>query len=166
VAADGLEGVTYNMTSKTVKRLIRGAIGTLYAVVYGVWTMLATGGGHGNFIWFILFMFVEFFGIYFPVMAVLSVNLRPRMTKIVFGSFIFFNLTASFVLIGSWISGFSSESLDDFTKTWERGGATTIIFCAVVHFLPTIVFAILLINALYDSSDAPDDDQMLTLNLN
>ena len=64
------------MPSLAVKRIIAGAIGLLFAVVYGLWTMMLTGGGHGNFIWCLLFLFVEFVGLYFPLMAILAVDLR------------------------------------------------------------------------------------------
>ena len=152
------------MASKTVKQIIRAAIGALYAVVYGIWTMLATGGGHGNFVWFIMFLYVEFFGLYFPIMAVLSGDLRSRTNKIVFGSLILFNLIASIVLIGSWVSGISGESLDVFDKMWERGSGS-ILVCAVVHFLPTVFFTFQLINALYYGSDSIVEDPIVTLHL-
>ena len=153
------------MTSKTVKQLIRGAIGALYAFVYGLWTMLITGGGHGNFVWLMMFLFVEFFGLYFPIMAVLSVDLRSRATKLVFGSLILFNLIGSFVLIGGWIFDTSDKSSRDFAKAWERGDFSSILFCVVVHFLPTIFFTFQLIKEMYSGSDSPDDDQMVTLDL-
>ncbi len=51
--------------SKSRKRLIAGTVGVAYAVLYGFWTLLLTGGGHVNFIWFFLFFSVEFCGLYF-----------------------------------------------------------------------------------------------------
>lgn len=151
------------MLSNTAKRIIRGAIGVLYAVVYGFWTMLATGGCHANFVWLFLFAFVEFFGLYFPIMAVLAVDLRSRTAKIVFGSLIVFNLAASFALIGSWVSGASGNSLDDFSKTWKLVGPAPILFRTVAHFLPTIFFAFQLIKAMHVGLDSPGDDPIVPL---
>lgn len=153
------------MTSKTVKQLIRAAMGVLYAFAYGLWTMLPTGGGHGNFIWFMVFFFVEFFGLYFPIMAALSVDLRSRTTKLVFGSLILFNLIGSLVLIGGWIFDTSDKSSRDFANAWERGNFSFALFCVFIHFLPTIFFAFQLIKAMYSGTDSPDEDQMVTLDL-
>lgn len=57
--------------------------------------MMLTGGGHGNFIWFILFLIAGFLGLYYPHVATLAVNLRSLVVKVIFGSLIGFNLVVN-----------------------------------------------------------------------
>ncbi len=141
-------------------------IGLIYALVYGFWTMLATGGGHGNFVWVLLFIFVELFGIYFPVMGAMIADLGSRFTKIIFGSLILFNVLASIVLLSSWIFEATGDSSDDFERMWGRYPGT-VILCAFMHFLPSFVFTFFLIRAILFGSDEPNDgDSVLTLGLN
>ncbi len=150
--------------SKTKKQIIWGAIGLLYAFVYGFFTMLATGGGHGNFIWFILFLTVEFIGLYFPLMAILAVDLRRRATKMIFGTLIGFNLIASSVVILGWIQELPDGKPTDFQKMTQYG-VKGVIFNVAVHFLPTILFAGLLIKSIFYGAAPPDEEAVLSLNL-
>ncbi len=152
------------MPSLAVKRIIAGAIGLLFAVVYGLWTMMLTGGGHGNFIWLLLFLFVEFVGLYFPLMAILAVDLRPFLAKIFFSSLICFNLVVSSIMIIGWMTESGDNGLSDFQKMWQMG-AGWILFAAFAHFLPTIIFIFLLIRSILFGSSLADDDQTFSLNL-
>jgi hypothetical protein len=145
------------LTSEIWKRVIAGLIGVAFAICYGFWTMLATGGGHVNFIWLLLFIFVEFFGLYFPIMAILSVNLRPLITKVVFGSLVGFNLFASVLMIVDWI-GDRSEEVTDFARTLRSNGYETVVICGAIHFLPTIVFAALLIRSIIRGTRESEND--------
>jgi hypothetical protein len=149
--------------SKFWKRFVAGVIGVLFAVLYGFWTMLATGGGHVNFIWFFLFLFAEFVGLYFPLMAVLAVDLRARLSKIIFGSLIGFNLIVSVVMIYGWITETTLST--DFSKTFPHYGVKGLLFFAAVHFLPTFVFAFLLIRSIMRGKSQVEDDSLISLKL-
>lgn len=152
------------MDAITTRRIIRGVVGLLFAFVYGMWTILATGGGHGNFIWFYLFMITGFYGFYYPIMASLSADLRPGVLKVVFGVLIIFNLVASAALITAWVFGLTGKRLDEFDKTFEAVGLWRLLFSGAVHFLPTVVFTFQWIMAIaWDTS--PNDDESVTLRI-
>ncbi|MBA3769206.1 MAG: hypothetical protein H0X08_01655 [Blastocatellia bacterium] len=144
------------MTRLAKKRILAAVVGTAYALVYGFWTMLVTGGGHGNFIWIMMFIIFGAFGLYFPLMAVLSADLRSFNTQVVFGSLLLFNLFGAVLLIALWILGITGERLDDFSKTW-RAAPITLITCAIVHFVPNLFFAAQLINAVV-AGEAREDE--------
>jgi hypothetical protein len=150
-------------SSKFWKRLAAGFVGLAYAALYGFLTMLATGGGHGNFIWLMLFVFVEFFGIYIPLMAILAVDLRSRFVKIVFGALIGFNIVASCILIGGWITEAGENS--DFSRQMEINGFESFPIFAALHFLPTFVFGLLLIRAIWRSGAATEESAASVLDL-
>lgn len=150
-----------------MKRILAGAIGLLFAVVYGFWTMLITGGGHGNFVWFVMFMTVDYFGLYFPLMSVMAVDLRPKLIKIVFGSLIGFNLIASSIFLLCWVIGIpvGAAEKNDFSEMLRINGIGWILICAAAHFLPTIIFSFLLIKSIMFGSSLSDDDRSGGLNL-
>lgn len=156
------------MSSLTTKRVIAGGIGLLFAVIYGFWTMLLTGGGHGNFVWFMMFMTVEYFGLYFPLMSVLAVDLRSKLIKIVFGSLIGFNLIASSIFLLFWVIGVpigKAVDKDDFSKMLKLNGIEWILICSAAHFLPTIIFLFLLMKSFFFGSSLSDGEESVSLNL-
>lgn len=150
--------------STGAKQIIWGVSGVLYAFVYGLWTIMATGGGHGNFIWFFLFLSVNFCGLYFPIMAALAVDLRENPAMIAFGSLLGFNLLASVGLIIVWLVGIENDWFDPFEKAYAAMGLWGLLFCAVLHFLPSIFFSIRFITSLMWGSSA-NDDEGIALNL-
>lgn len=152
------------MASITAKRIIRGSVGLAFAFVYGLWTMLATGGGHGNFIWFYLFMTAGFFGFYYPTMAAFSADLRPKVLKVIFGALLAFHLVLSAILIVAWIFALTGETLDDFDKTLKSVGFWGLIFCGGAHFLPNGVFTFQLFKAVAWNS-SPDDEEVVGLGI-
>jgi hypothetical protein len=81
------------------KRIMAGLIGLAYAILYGFWTLLATGGGHGNFVWFMLMFFPGIAGLYYPLMAVLAVDLRSFNAKVVFGGLLALNVIVSLLML-------------------------------------------------------------------
>lgn len=129
--------------------------------------MLATGGGHGNFIWFLMFMFIEFVGLYFPLMAVLAINLKSFIVKVIFGSLIGFNLIASTIMIIGWI--FETETygrdVNDFERMLQVNGIGMVIFSTGAHFLPTVIFLFLLIRSILFGTSLTDEDDSVSLNL-
>ena len=144
------------MTSIAVKRLIAGIAGLTYGVVFGSWTLLGTRGWHGNVIWFFLFLFAGLLGLYFPLMAVLAVDLRSRIVKAIFGSLIGFNLVITTVMISAWVTetgGYTPPH--DFSITVQANGIGVVLICAAAHFLPTLIFF---------GSSAPDEDTPISLN--
>ena len=155
------------MSSQATKRVIAGIIGFAYAVTYGFWTMLLTGGGHGNFVWFGMFLFVEFFGLYFPLMAVLAVDLRSFIIKVVFGTLIAFNLIASSVMVFGWITETEPvrNGLTDFERRLQLDGVGFIIIEITVHLLPTLIFAFLLVRSILFARSIVGNDDSASLNL-
>jgi hypothetical protein len=152
--------------SKTTKQVIAGGVGILFAFIYGLWTLMATGGGHGNFVWLWLFIAVDFIGLYFPIMTVMAVDLRRTVTKFIFAALIVFNVIASLIIINGWMTepAAATGKLTDYQKQ-TRFGIEGILFCIAFHFLPTLVFAIVLIKAMIYGTPPPDEDGILTMNL-
>ena len=145
-----------------LRRILAGLGGLVYAAAYGFWTMLATGGGHGNFVWLGLFVFVYLFGIYFPLMAILAVDLRSRLVKMIFGGLIAYGLLGSVLLIGAWITNATEGSLDDFNKLWSQS-PELVLACGAIHFLPIIFFSLLLILAIFKSGSSEHSPASLGL---
>ncbi len=150
---------------KIWKRIAAALIGLAYAALYGFWTMFMTGGGHANFIWFFLFIFVGFWGLYFPLMAVLIVDLRSMLSRIIFGGLIAFNLMGSSLMIFDWVREPSYLMPGDFAKTFPSLGWKGLIFFGAIHFLPTIVFAIFLIVSMTRSKAESEDDKLINIQL-
>lgn len=147
------------MASLTKKRVIAAACGFAYALIYGFWTALLTGGGHGNFIWLLLFLFIEFFGLYFPLMSFLLVDLRSTVSKVIFGTLIFFNLIASSIMLHGWITDAGENGKpSDFSKMVQLSGMDDIVIAAVAHYLPTVIFLVFLIKSIFFGTNLPDDD--------
>jgi len=155
------------VVSLITRQVIAAGTGLLYAVMYGFWTMLATGGGHGNFIWFLLFLFVEFVGLYFPLMCVLAVNLKSFFVKVIFGSLIGFNLIASTIMVLGWILDTEPgrNGTTDFERMMNINGVGWIIFSIAAHFLPTLIFAFLLVRSILLGTSLGKDDDNVSLNL-
>ena len=154
-----------SMSSSSRKKIIFGLLGFLYAVVYGFWTMMATGGGHGNFIWFLLFLMPGIFGLYFPLMAALAVELRERFIRMIFAGLLGFNLVTSIVMIVGWITESPTDGRSDFERTVGSLGYGGILFCGAIHFLPTFVFLVLLGRALTGGGSPADDDGLTQIQL-
>lgn len=147
------------------KRLIAGLIGLAYAVVYGFWTMLATGGGHINFIWLFLFLFLGFGGLYYPMMAMLSVNLRGMFRKIVFGGLIGFNLIVSVVMIADWVTAKGTDQPSDFERTVNANGYVAVVMFGLIHFLPTLAFSFFLLRAIKNGDPDRNSNRLTEIRL-
>lgn len=130
--------------SPSAKNLSAATVGVIYAVVYGLWTAIATGGGHVNFIWFWMFFTVNMFGLYFPIMAVLAVNLSSSSTRFAFSALLLVNFFISAVMLYGWVNEPPKDRASDFTRALAVNGWDGLAFCAFLHFLPTIVFSGLL----------------------
>ncbi|HMO79828.1 MAG TPA: hypothetical protein PKD24_03475 [Pyrinomonadaceae bacterium] len=63
------------------KRFKWAVIGLLWAFAYGFLSVLATGGGHGNFVWFAAFLLGYFFGLFIPVMGFVGADFEPMWAK-------------------------------------------------------------------------------------
>jgi hypothetical protein len=151
--------------SRFRKRLIAGIIGIGFAVLYGFWTLLLTGGGHVNFVWFWLFLTVEFCGLYFPLMAVLAVDLRGIFLKAIYGSLIGFNLIVSIVMIADWVTEEGTDRASNFERTVNVNGFSSVLMFGFFHFLPTIVFSIFLLRVIKSGEPARDGDRLTEIRL-
>jgi hypothetical protein len=148
------------------RTLIAALLGVAYIFVYGFFAMFETGGGHGNFIWLMLLIFVNCFGLYFPIMAMLAVNLRSHSIRIFYGCLLAANVIVSTVLIVGWMTETSIDGRPtDFERTYQVVGASGLIFSAVIHFLPSIFFMVLLIRSLFASDKLSTDGDVRSLQL-
>lgn len=147
------------------KRAIAAFAGLVYAVIYGFWTILQTGGGHGNFIWMILFFAAYFFGLFFPIMGALVVDLRSIIAKATFGSLIFISLLIHLIIIIPILSGSAGASTTDFQKTWARDPSGTVVG-AIIHLLPLFGFLLFLAKSIFFVKKKPENDETVGLLLN
>jgi hypothetical protein len=147
------------------KRVIGGVAGLGYAICYGFWTMLLTGGGHGNFIWMILFFTAYFFGLFFPVMGALVVDLRSVIAKAVFGTFLFVSLLINVIMITPILLGSPGDTTTDFEKSLARDTAM-VIFSAIVHFLPLAVLSLFLVRSIFLGEEIIENDEPVGLGVN
>lgn len=131
------------------KRLIWAAIGLGYAVLYGFWTMMATGGGHGNFIWFVLFLLGYVFGLTIPVMGFLLADLTPRWAKIsgLLVSLIVTLLTVRQLL---WLG---DKGTQDIIESWNRS-AFFFVVMSIIHLFPLFAFTAFVIRSFIRSDKA------------
>jgi hypothetical protein len=146
--------------SKLRKRFIAGTVGVAYALLYGFWTLLLTGGGHVNFIWFFLFFSADLCGLFFPLMAVLAVDLRGLFLKAMYGGLIVFNLIVSILMIADWVTAPGTDRLSDFERTVNANGQNAVLMFGVIHFLPTLIFSICLLRAIKNSGPVVDLDRV------
>lgn len=147
------------------KRVIGGLLGLAYAIGYGFWTMLLTGGGHGNFIWMILFFTAYLFGLFFPIMGALAVDLRPIIVKAAFGTLLFVSVLIHFLIIAPALSGGPGDMTDDLQKSWARG-PVMVIFSAIVHFLPIVALSLILVRSVFFGAKTVEHDEPVGLGLN
>ena len=154
-------------SSTSRKRFLAGTSGVAYAILYGFWTLLLTGGGHVNFIWFLLFFFVEFCGLYFPLMAVLAVDLRKSgfLQKTIFGSLIGFNLVVSVVMIADWVTAEGTDRPSDFERTVNANSYGEVVMFGLIHFLPTLVFSVFLLRAIKNREPGENGDRLTEIQL-
>lgn len=144
---------------KSKKTLKAAVLGFAYLVVYGFVAMFETGGGHGNFVWIMLFIFVNCFGLYFPIMAMLAVNLRSHSVRMLFSCLLAANLIASIVVVVGWITETSSDGMPtDFEHSYKFVGVAGLILSAVIHFLPSVFFLFLLIRAFVWADKITEND--------
>lgn len=152
------------MAGSLRKRIIGGLIGGAFAAVYGYFTVLTTGGGHGNLAWFLMFVFAEFFGLYFVVMGALAMDLRTFFQKVLFGSLLGYGFIVSILMIGMWTGGYNSGWTDDFSKLWANNRGL-VVLCGIVHFLPLIIFVFVLLKSIFavDQGDESENTNSLGL---
>ena len=130
-------------------RLKWGAIGLAYAFVYGLVTGMATGGGHGNFLWVVLFLFAYFFGLFFPAMGYLIADLRPLWAKSAGIAICLISILLTIVQLTS----LGTEGNEDVVRSWERS-PVSFIFVSIIHFLPLIVFIVLIVRSFRAESES------------
>jgi len=140
------------MEASIAKRAIGLAIGFIFAFVYGFFTMLATGGGHGNVLWFLLFLYAGLYGFYYPLIGFVIPDMRPFWARAIAVSLVVANLSISVIVI-IW-----AVIIQDIQKSWRRD-STVFIFLAVVHFGPLVVIAINVISRslIEKETDDPTD---------
>jgi len=142
------------MASQSVKQIIAAAVGGVYAVIYGLWTLMATGGGHGNFIWLQLFLTIHLCGLYFVGMSVLMVTLYDRSALTAFGILSLLNVLASIALIVAWLLGWWGTTQFDRQHPLS---VSALMFCGFLHFLPSAIFLFKFFTVRRYGADPPGD---------
>ena len=94
--------------TERVKRTIGFIGGIIYSVLLFFFVAMGTGGGHGNFILPELYFNVFFFGLFYPVLGCLMVDLRRGSVRIVFGAL----LAIEFLMIAVYFWRRLSENMD------------------------------------------------------
>lgn len=145
-------------------RLIGLCIGLVYALVYGLFTMFITGGGHGNFLWLLLFVFSYFFGLFFPISGFLIVDLQPIWAKAVLGMLLVLHIVALWWYFGSLVTGILENDqqgllIGDVLKSREKSPGSFIFF-ASIHLTPLIVVVSMLFNS-FVRSDKKNVDTII-----
>lgn len=89
-------------------------------------------------------------------MAVLMTDLRDRSVLYLFGALGLLNLVGSIVIIVMWIFGVGLGSFGSYTSDRKHLSLPMLLFCAFVHFLPTLIFLSKYSMVRRFGADAPD----------
>jgi len=121
-----------------MRRLIGSIIGLVFGAAYGFFATLMTGGGHGNFLWIMMFFPTIFGLLVFPVIGFIAADLKPKIYKV------FFVLVMLFHYVGIPIQLFSQKGLISGTAlAWARE-PEGVLFCAAVYLSTQgVIWAIL-----------------------
>lgn len=141
--------------------MIGTAIGLVYGVVFAFLSAMATGGGHGNFVWIFIYI-IPFIGpvIYFPVMGFLAVNLRSFFSKIVY-----VGLLVTHYLVFASLTLFSSgEMAEDNAKMLSRDPAGLIIMI-VAYLIGQVPLVLLFVRSLLGGSNENSEDESENLSI-
>ncbi len=152
------------MAGSLRKRIIGGLIGGAFAAIYGFFTILTTGGGHGNLVWFLMFVIAEFFGLYFVVMGALAADLKTFFQKVLFASLLAYGFLVSILMIGMWIGGGNSDWTNDFSKVWTSNYGL-VLFTGVVHFFPLMIFTFILVRSILVGEPNDESENINSLGL-
>jgi hypothetical protein len=138
------------------KRLLGLVIGLIFGAIYGFIALLSTGGGHGNFIWIMMFFPTMFGLLVFPVIGFLAVDLKARIYRIIFV------LVMLFHYVGIFIQLYGSESLlRDTRKIWALEPQVTILGASIYLLIQLFIWAFFVRGLL--SAPATDDGIVKTL---
>lgn len=141
---------------KIWKRLIGLLIGLIVGAIYVLFAALMTGGGHGNFIWILMFFPPMLGFLVFPIIGFLAVDLKARIYRIIFV------LVMLFHYAGILIQLYGSEALlNDTRKIWAFQPGVTIL-CATIYLSVQMVIWAFFVRGLLSAS-ATDDGIVKTL---
>jgi hypothetical protein len=130
------------------KRFAWAAVGLIYAVIYGFWTALLTGGGHGNFLWLVLFLLTYFFGGIFPAMGFILADLRPIWAK---SAGLAISLVSAALTVFQLCS-LGPEGTEDLIESWNRSAALFVV-ASLIHVLPLAAFIVLIFRSFFKEQD-------------
>jgi hypothetical protein len=117
------------------RRVVGFLSGLVYALGYGFFTMLVTGGGHGNFLWLMAFLVTFFGGIFFPVAGFLVADLRQVWARTALTVVLFLNLFATIFLFVGFLD---EDGWQDISESWGRS-AFLFVFMSIAHILPVAI---------------------------
>ena len=118
-----------------VKQIIGAAIGLLYAIVYGFFSMLITGGGHANFLWMMAFIFTFFFGLFFPIAGGLVADIDNRAARISLVGLLCLNHLATIWFF--FLGGLTDDGYADMIRSWNHFREIFIV-ATFLHLLPIV----------------------------
>ncbi len=106
-------------------------VGIVYGLIYTFLAVMATGGGHGNFIWLFIYI-IPFIGplVFFSVLGFLATDLRPFVSKVIFGSLLICHYSV-FALLTIFADG---DIAADNARTWSKY-PSNIYFMVVVYLV-------------------------------
>ena len=149
------------MKQSTKYRLTGTAVGLVYGVAFAFLAAIATGGGHGNFVWIFIYI-IPLIGpvIYFPVMGFLAGDLRSFFSKIIYVGL----LITHYLVLASLTLFSTGEMAEDNAKMLSRD-PTGLITMIVAYLIGQIPLVLLLVRSLLNGSIEKGDDESKNLSI-
>ncbi|MDM7921524.1 MAG: hypothetical protein QUS14_04415 [Pyrinomonadaceae bacterium] len=117
------------------KRIIWALAGLIWSAGHGFFTMFATGGGHGNFLWVTAFFSAYLLGILIPVTAFFVADARPFWARVGGWTLVVIMITLPLVTL----LPLDPEMKRDVAKSWDRSPVFFVLL-SVLHFVPIAFF--------------------------
>lgn len=117
------------------KRMIWALAGLIWSAGHGFFTMLATGGGHGNFLWVMAFFSAYLLGILIPVTAFFVAEVKPFWAQVGGWALVATMITLPLVTLFPLDPGMKR----DIAKSWDRTPVFFVLLSAL-HFVPIAFF--------------------------
>ncbi len=143
------------MKQSTKHRLTGTSVGLVYGVAFAFLAAMATGGGHGNFVWIFIYI-IPLIGpvIYFPIMGFLAGDLRSFSSKIVYVGL----LIIHYLVLASLTLFSTGEMAEDNAKMLSRDPGGLIIMI-IAYLMGQIPLLLLLVMSLLGGSNENSEDE-------
>lgn len=111
------------------RRLIGLAIGLAFGGLLGFFLMLMTGGGHGNFGWFVFFLMTSMLGLFYPAIGFLIADLRPMLVK---SAFIALFLVHIFLVVLFFSEGMIAANASPRDLSFQQAPVMVVVLVALL----------------------------------